>query len=147
MPILYRNDEVFRIGGSKTLRAGKTDSVAIIAAGITVHEAISAYDELKAGGILVRVIDLYSIKPLDHAALRQAADETGIIITVEDHYAEGGIGEAVAGALASHPAPVISLAVRKMPRSGKTGELLDFEEISKQAIVNKVKEVVRSRGK
>lgn len=145
-PILYRNDEVFKIGGSKVLKSSKTDRVTVIAAGITVHEALKAYEELKAGGILIRVLDLYSIKPIDQAALEQAADETGVIITVEDHYAEGGIGEAVASTLADHRVRVYSLAVHKMPRSGKPDELLDYEEISKSAIVNTVKRIVKGKG-
>jgi transketolase len=143
--ILYRNDELFRIGGSKVLRSNKADQAAIVAAGITLHEALKAYDELKADGILVRVIDLYSVKPLDLATLRQAADETGAIITVEDHYPEGGIGEAVAGALADHGARQTLLAVRRMPKSGKAGELLDYEGISRTAIVSAVKELVKKR--
>src|SRR5512143_646106 len=142
-PILYRNDEAFRIGGSKILKSNKADVAAVVAAGITVHEALKAYEELKAAGILIRVIDLYSVKPVDISTLTQAASDTGAIITVEDHFAEGGIGEAVASALAGHLAPVYSLAVRKMPKSGKPDELLDYEEISKQAIVNKVKEIVK----
>ncbi len=144
-PILYRNDEVFRIGGSKVLKSNKADVAAVVAAGITVHEALKAYDELKAAGICVRVIDLYSVKPLDTRTLVEAADDTMGIITVEDHFAEGGIGEAVAGALASHPAPVYSLAVRRQPMSGRPDELLKYEEISSEAIVKKVKEIIKGR--
>jgi transketolase len=139
--IIYRNDEVFRIGGRKILKSGKTDVAAVVAAGITVHEALKAYEELKAGGILIRVIDLYSVKPVDGTTLAQAADETGGIITVEDHFAEGGIGDAVRSALAEQQTPVYSLAVRKMPKSGKPEELLEYEEISKNAIIRKVKEI------
>jgi transketolase len=144
-PVLYRNDEAFPIGGSKTLRSSKTDAATLVAAGITVHEALKACDELKTSGIPVRVIDLYSIKPIDAATLKKAADETGVIVTIEDHYPEGGIGEAVASALAEQGARVFSLAVRKKPKSGKPGELLDFEEISKAAIVNRVKKIVQER--
>ena len=147
MPILYRTDEAFRIGGSKVLRSSKSDRATIVAAGITLHEALQAYDALKTEGIMVRVIDLYCIKPLDHATLTQAADETGVVLTVEDHYAEGGIGEAVAGSLGAHKTTVLSLAVRKMPKSGKPGELLDYEEISSAAIVNKVRTIVQGREK
>jgi transketolase len=145
LPILYRNDEVFRLGGSKILRSNKSDVAVVVAAGITVHEALKAYDELKAASILIGVIDLYSVKPVDMPTLTQAARDTGAIITVEDHFAEGGIGEAVASALAGHLAPVYSLAVRKMPKSGKPDELLDYEKISKQAIINKVKEIIKGR--
>jgi transketolase len=139
--IIYRNDEVFRIGGSKILKSGKTDVAAVVAAGITLHEALKAYEELKAEGILIRVIDLYSVKPVDGTTLAQAADETGGIITVEDHFAEGGIGDAVRSALVEQQTPVYSLAVRKMPKSGKPEELLEYEEISKNAIIRKVKEI------
>lgn len=140
-PVLYRNDEVFRIGGSKTLKSSRKDAATIVAAGITVHEALKAYEELKASGILVRVIDLYSIKPVDASSLRQAANETGALITVEDHFAEGGIGDAVRSSIAEQPAPVYCLAVRKMPKSGKPEELMEYEEISKKAIIKKVKEI------
>jgi transketolase len=141
-PILYRNDEVFRIGGSKILRSNPKDVAAVVAAGITVHEALKAYEELKKENIFIRIIDLYSIKPIDAATLKQAAKDTGSIITVEDHFAEGGINEAVQSALAEQPVPLYSLCVRKMPKSGKPDELLDFEEISAKAIMAKVKEIV-----
>ena len=144
-PILYRNDEAFQIGGSKILRFNEADKVVVIAAGITLHEALHAYDMLKAEGIFIRVIDLYSIKPIDAATLRKAADEVGLFLTVEDHFAEGGIGEAVRSSLASQPVPVYSLCVRKIPRSGKPEELLDFEEISAKAIAWKVKQVLKKR--
>ncbi len=144
-PILYRNDEYFRIGGSKTLKSNWKDVATIVAAGITVHEALKAYEELKKENILVRIIDLYSVKPVDVKTLRQAADETGTIITVEDHFAEGGINEAVQSALAEQPVPLYSLCVRKMPKSGKPDELLDFEGISGKAIMAKVKELVKKR--
>jgi len=142
-PILYRNDEAFRIGGSKVLRSNRKDQAAIVAAGITVHEALKAYEELKKEGIMVRVIDLYSVKPVDVATLREAAADTGLIITVEDHFAEGGIADAVRTALSKHPAPVHSLAVRAMPRSGKPAELMDYEGISAKAIVEAVKSARR----
>jgi len=144
-PIIYRNDEAFRIGGSKVLRSNKADAAAVVAAGITLHETLKAYEELKAQGILIRVIDLYSIKPIDTATLTEAADDTGTLVTVEDHFPEGGMGEAVLSALAGQGAPVHSLAVRKMPKSGKPDELLDYEEISKNAIIRKVKEIIGNR--
>lgn len=144
-PIIYRNDEVFRIGGSKLLKSNKADVAVIVAAGITVHEALQAYEELKKEYILVRVIDLYSIKPLDATALIIAARETGAVITVEDHFAEGGLGEAVMSALAGTNIPVYPLAVRKMPRSGKPAELLEYEEISAAAIVKRTREIAKRR--
>jgi len=140
-PVLYRNDEAFWIGGSKVLRSSRKDVATVVGAGITVHEALKAYEELKKEGVMIRIIDLYSIKPIDAATLARSAEDTGAIITVEDHVAEGGIGEAVRSALAEHPVPVYALAVRKMPKSGKPGELLEFEDISKNAIIAKVKEI------
>lgn len=140
--ILYGNDEGFEIGGSRTVRKHEKDSATVIAAGITLHEAIAACDDLAKEGIHVRVVDAYSVKPIDREMLREAALETTAIITVEDHYPEGGIGEAVRSALFDCPVPVYSLAVRKMPRSGKPQELLDYEGISRDAIMRKVKEVL-----
>lgn len=141
-PIIYRNDEVFRIGGSKVLKRSAKDVATVVAAGITLHEALAAYEELKKKGIMIGVIDLYSIKPIDVRTLTEAAHATRKIITVEDHFAEGGIGEAVRSALAGHIVLIHSLAVRKMPKSGQPKELLDYEEISRSAIINKVKEIL-----
>jgi transketolase len=142
-PILYSPDEEFRIGGSKVLKKDKTDAVTVIGAGVTVFEALGAYDDLKKEKISIRVMDLYSVKPIDEAALQEAARETRAILVVEDHFAEGGLGEAVRSALAAVPIPVYSLAVRKKPKSGKPEELLDFEEISRKAIAKKVKEILK----
>jgi len=140
-PVMYDNNEQFPLGGSKTLRKSSHDVATIVAAGITLHEALDAYDKLKQEGILVRVIDLYSVKPLDQKTLKKAAKETGTIITAEDHHIEGGLGEAVTSALAPYAAAVESLAVRKMPRSGKPEELLQYEGISSAAIVKKVRQI------
>ena len=140
-PILYNAADDFAIGGSKVLRESAGDRVTVVAAGITLFEALAAYDALKEEGISVRVIDLYSIKPIDAETLLQAARATRAIITVEDHFAEGGLGEAVQSALADQPTLVHILAVRKMPSSGTPDELLDYEEISRKAIINKVKEL------
>jgi transketolase len=141
-PVLYDSTEEFPVGGSKVLRKSKDDLITVVAAGITLHEALAAYDELKKEGISVRIIDLYSVKPVDAETLAAAAAQTKAIITVEDHVAEGGIGDAVRSALALQSTPVHSLAVRKMPRSGKPEELLDYEEISKKAIIRKIREVL-----
>lgn len=141
-PVLYDPDEEFRIGGSKIVRRGGRDIATIVAAGITLHEALAAYEELKKEGVSIRVIDLYSIKPLDEKTLAQAAAETGAIITVEDHFAEGGLGEAVRGALSGCKVPIYSLAVRRVPRSGKPEELLDYEGISSKSIVREVKKTL-----
>ncbi len=144
-PILYAPRERFEIGGSKVLRKSEADVATVAAAGVTLHEALRACDELKKEGIAIRVIDLYSVKPLDEATLLDAAKATGLVITVEDHFPEGGIGEAVRSALWSSGVPVYSLAVRKEPKSGLPRELLDFEEISQKAIVSKVKELLWKR--
>ncbi len=141
-PILYDNQEEFHIGGSKVLRSSEDDSITVIGAGITLHEALKAYDELKKENVAVRVIDLYSIKPIDLNTLQEAAHATKAFITVEDHFSEGGIGEAVRSAITEMHIPVHSLAVRKMPRSGKPAELLDYEDISSKAIISKVRSLL-----
>lgn len=142
-PIIYNSDEQFEIGGSKTLWKSEGDVVTVVAAGITLHEALKAYEELRKENISIRVIDLYSIKPLDLETLQRAARETGRILTVEDHYAAGGIGEAVKDALSLSGVPVWSLAVRRIPKSGEPQELLDYEGISSRGIVSKVKDIIR----
>ena len=140
-PILYRPTEEFAIGGSKVLRKSEKDIATVIGAGVTLHEALEAYEALRKEGILIRIIDLYSIKPVDEPTLREAASATRSLITVEDHYAEGGIGEAVKSALATSPIPIYSLFVRKKPKGGKPEELLDYQEISRAAIIKKVREL------
>jgi len=141
-PILYGPEETFVIGGSKVLRKSDQDKATVIGAGVTLYEALAAHEALRKEGVLIRVIDLYSIKPIDEKTLLQAASDTRAIITVEDHYPEGGMGEAVRSGLSNSQVPIHCLAVRKKPRSGKPGELLDYEEISRAAIIKKVKEVV-----
>jgi len=142
-PIIYRNDEVFRIGGSKVLKRSTKDVATVVAAGITLHEALAAYDELKKDRIFIGVLDLYSIKPIDVRTLTEAARDTGRIITVEDHFSEGGMGEAVRSALANVTVAIHSQAVRSMPKSGQPKELLDYEEISRKAIIKKVKKILK----
>jgi transketolase len=142
--VLYRNDEAFWIGGSKVLRSSSADVAAVVAAGITVHETLKAYEELKKDDIYIRVVDLYSVKPVDIVTIRQAADDTGCIIVVEDHVPEGGIADAVRATVSKRPVPVHSLAVRKTPKSGKTDELLDFEGISWKAIVSLVRSLYQA---
>ncbi|MCK5282097.1 MAG: transketolase [Nanoarchaeota archaeon] len=139
--VIYDSKEEFHIGKCKVIRESKDDVVTVIGAGVTLHEALKAYDELNKEGISIRIIDLYSIKPIDSITLKKAAEDTGKIITVEDHYPEGGIGEAVMEALSKEDVKVYSLAVRKMPRSGKPAELLDYEGISSKGIIKKVKEI------
>lgn len=138
-PVIYDAAEEFRIGGCKVLRESDEDVATVIAAGATVHEALKAYEELQAEGTNIRVIDLYSIKPLDRAAVLAAAQETGRIITVEDHNPEGGLGEAVLAALAEDAVPVEVLAVRRRPMSGKPEELLEYEKIDAAAIMERVR--------
>jgi len=137
-PVIYDNSEEFHIGGSKVLRWSKNDEVTVVAGGVTVHEALKAYEKLRAEGINIRVIDCYSVKPLDAETLIKASEETKHIITVEDHYPEGGIGEAVA-ALGLKPH---ILAVRRMPHSGEPEELLAEQGIDAAGIIKKVKELV-----
>lgn len=143
-PVIYKGSEEFRIGGSKVVRSSKSDKLTIVAAGVTLIEAIAAADELARVGVNVRVIDAYSIKPIDEVTLKRCASETnGKIITVEDHYFEGGLGDAVLNVFANDSKmKVVKLAVTKMPMSGKSNELLDYEEISRAAIVDKVKRLV-----
>jgi transketolase len=138
-PTLYGADEEFEIGGSRVIRSSQHDQVAIVAAGITVHEALEAAARLEADGIRARVIDLYSVKPIDAATLRKAARVTGgRLLTVEDHWPEGGVGEAVQSVFAedTHPLRVVKLAVQNMPGSGTPAELLAAAGIDARAIAN-----------
>ncbi len=141
-PVIYNSGEHFPIGGCKVLKQSDQDIITVVTAGITVHEALKAYEELKDEDIFIRVIDVYSVKPMDEKTLEEAARSTKAIITVEDHYPEGGIGEAVRSTLAAVPAHIHSLAVRRKPMSGKPDELLDFEEIDRYALIKKIKELV-----
>jgi transketolase len=137
-PVIYGNDEQFPIGGAKVLREG--DKVTIVSAGVTLFEALKAADTLKAEGVNVTVIDAYSIKPLGRDVILAAAKKTGnTVITVEDHYSEGGLGDAVAGELSVEGIKVHKLAVVGIPRSGRAEELLAKFGIDAAAIVKKVK--------
>jgi transketolase len=141
-PILYPAGEAFTIGGSKVLRKGEKDVATVIAAGITVHEALKAFDGLRKEGIGIRVIDAYSIEPLDKDAIAREVSETGgRAVVVEDHYAAGGLGEAVAEALAGR-ASLTHLCIRELPRSGKPDELLERFGISAVHIARAVKELL-----
>jgi transketolase len=143
-PVLYGPGEQFPIGGSKVLRSSNDDTATIVAAGVTVFEALKAYDQLKAEGIAIRVIDAYSVQPIDADTLRAAARAThGAVISVEDHYAAGGLGDAVSEAIASEGASVTRLAVREIPRSGAADELLERFGISARHIVEAVHAVRR----
>jgi transketolase len=142
--VLYHPDETFTIGGSRVLRSTDGDDVAIVGAGITVHEALEAAETLAGEGIAARVIDLYSIKPLDVDTLRSAALDTGRLVTVEDHWAEGGLGDAVLAALAEidEPTHVVKLAVREMPRSATPEECLAQAGIDAKHIAAAVRRLV-----
>ncbi|MGW3337896.1 transketolase [Streptomyces sp. NPDC001009] len=125
-PVIYDADEEFPIGGSKVLRSSDEDRLTVVAAGVTVQEALTAADKLAEEGIKVRVVDLYSVKPVDVETLRRAADDTGCLVTVEDHHEEGGIGDAVVEAFTDgRPVPrLVRLAVRMMPGSAAPDEQL-----------------------
>ena len=140
-PVIYDNEEQFPIGGCKVLRSSDKDSACIIGAGITVHEALAAYEQLKADGIAVAVIDLYSIKPLDQRTIETVARASGKrIITVEDHYLQGGLGEAVTYALRNTDIHIDCLAVSKLPRSGAPEKLLAYEAIDAASIMRAVRD-------
>jgi transketolase len=136
--VLYGPDETFVVGGSKTLRSSAKDAVTVVGAGVTLFEALIAHERLAKEGVAIRVIDLYSVKPIDAETLRKAAAETRALITVEDHAAAGGLGEAVMGAVAGR-GPVDVLAVREIPRSGKPAELMRWAGIDAEAIVAAVR--------
>ncbi|MFG2776673.1 transketolase [Streptomyces prunicolor] len=135
-PVVYGSDEEFPVGGSKVLRFSSRDRLTVVAAGVTVHEALAAADALDREGIQVRVIDLYSVKPVDRETLRQGAEDTGCLLTVEDHHPEGGIGDAVLDAfLDGRPVPrLVRLAVRTMPGSASPAEQLHEAGIDAESI-------------
>jgi transketolase len=140
-PVIYGPDDTFDIGGLNVLREAGSDVATVIGAGVTVFEALEAHDLLRKQGITIRVIDLYSVQPIDTATLVRCARETkGRLITVEDHYPGGGIGDAVAAAVAGHGFAVHRLAVREIPRSGSPEQLLDYYGISARHIVDAVRE-------
>ena len=139
-PVIYDTNETFAVGGSKTLRQSEKDVATIVAAGVTLSEALKAHDELASAGIAIRVIDLYCVQPIDREALVAAGRATnGRILTVEDHYAHGGIGDAVSEAVWDQGFRVQRLAVREIPRSGPPEVLLDKYGISAKAIVAAVR--------
>jgi len=140
-PFLYPADEGFEIGGSKTLRASSADEATIVAAGVTVFEALKAADDLAGKGRRIRVIDTYSVKPVDADTLIQAMEETGLLVVVEDHWLEGGLGEAVLSALAHAPmlsGRVVKLGVGAMPGSGTPEELREWAGITAGAIAERI---------
>jgi transketolase len=144
-PVIYGSDETFPVGGSKTLRSSDADRVTLVGAGITVHEALGAAGSLEGDGIAARVVDCYTIKPIDAQTLRAAASQTGLLVTIEDHWIEGGLGDAVLAALADGgelSGTVVKLAVTEMPGSGTPEELRDWAGISASAIADRVRSLL-----
>ncbi|MEK7294399.1 MAG: transketolase [Nitrospirota bacterium] len=142
-PVLYGHDETFTIGGCKVLRQSASDQLTIVAAGVTLFEALKAHEQLKSAGIPVRVVDLYSVAPIDRLTLLESARATkNRMLTVEDHYAHGGLGDAVLGAVGSEGVRVQKMAVREIPHSGKPDELVDHFGLSARAIVDAVKKLL-----
>jgi transketolase len=143
-PVLYGPDETFQIGGSKVIRQSASDVLTIVAAGVTIFEALKAYNTLKAAGVSVRIVDLYSIVPIDRTTLLDSARATqGRILTVEDHYAHGGLGDAVLSAVGPEGIKVHKLAVRTIPHSGKPDELVDHFGIGARSIVEAAKQITK----
>ena len=146
-PVIYGPDETFPIGGSKVLRQSGNDVAAVVGAGVTVFEALKAYDQLKAEGIQIRVIDAYSVQPVDAPTMIEAARAAhGALIVVEDHYSAGGLGDAVSEAVAGAGFVVRRLAVREIPRSGQPDELLDRYGISARHIMEAVRQARQTTG-
>jgi transketolase len=147
-PVRTPPDEVVRIGGSRVAAGADADDVAIVACGITVDEAVKAAERLEGEGVRARVLDCYSIKPIDAEAVRAAAHDCGALVTVEDHAPEGGLGDAVLEALAEgdeHPR-VVKLAVRELPGSGTPAELLHGARIDADAIAGAARELAGARA-
>jgi transketolase len=144
-PVIYGSDETFPVGGSKTLRSSDADRVTLVGAGITVHEALGAAGSLEGDGIAARVVDCYTIKPIDAQTLLAAASQTGLLFTIEDHWIEGGLGDAVLAALADGgelSGTVVKVAVTQMPGSGTPEELRDWAGISASAIADRVRSLL-----
>jgi transketolase len=144
-PVLYGADESFPVGGAKVVRSSPDDQVTLIGAGVTLHNCLEAADELKRDGISARVVDLYSVKPIDTQTLLDAAAATrDRMVVVEDHYPAGGIGSAVLEALndAGHPVKVSHLAVRGLPGSGTPAELMRAAGISADHVVEAARKVL-----
>jgi transketolase len=141
-PILYDPETQFAVGKAKVLRRSDKDKAVVVGAGVTLFEALKAYEQLKSEGVLITVVDLFSVQPIDAEILRECAQAAGgRVVTVEDHYAHGGIGDAVLSALAEDRVAVHKLAVREIPRSGKPDELLQRFGISAQAICDAVRKL------
>lgn len=144
-PVIYDASETFPVGGSKTLRASEQDVLTVVTAGVTVFEALEAAEAVAADGIHVRVIDLYSVKPVDADTIVAAGKATGLILTVEDHYAAGGIGDAVCEVAAPHGLRVQRVAVPGLPRSGTPEQLMDINGLSARALAATIRQLVSAR--
>ncbi len=143
--VIYHNQEAFRVGGSKVLRSGPQDQLLLVAAGVTLHQALKAHDLLMSDGISVGVLDAYCVKPIDEAGLIEAASASQKrIIVVEEHYSEGGLGDAVLNAVANQGVGVHKMAVREIPRSGDPAVLLEHYGLSASRIVAKVKDLLQA---
>ncbi len=140
--IIYGNNEKFKIGGCKVLQENIQDKVCIIAAGITLYESLKAYEELKKENIVCSVIDLYSVKPIDIKTILRLVNNHKKVITVEDHYLEGGLGQAVTYELRNENIQIECLAVTQLPRSGTKVKLMTFEDIDAKAIIKVVKSII-----
>jgi transketolase len=146
-PVLYTDDDDFPVGGSKTLASTEHDTVTLIGAGITVHMCLAAHDILGSEGISARVIDCYSVKPIDEDTLRAALDRTDVLVVAEDHRIEGGLGDAVLGALAGTGplhGRVMKLAVTDMPGSATPEELRAWAGIDAAGIADAVRRAMPS---
>jgi transketolase len=148
-PVIYGPEEEFPVGGSRVVRESEDDQVTLVGAGVTLHNCLAAAEELASGGVSARVIDLYSVKPVDTETLRAASKATGgRFVVAEDHYPEGGLGSAVMEALAAEPDPprVLQCAVSGLPTSGTPAELMEAAGISADHIVAAAKELARREG-
>jgi transketolase len=144
-PAIYGADEEFPLGGSKTLRSSSNDDATLVGAGVTVRESLAAAEELSGDGIAVGVIDAYSVKPIDAETLRRALEQTGLVVVVEDHRVEGGLGDAVLDALAETgplSGRVVKLGIREMPGSGTPAELRSWAGIDAASIADRVRREV-----
>jgi transketolase len=141
--VIYGPGEKFEVGKCKVVRQSSNDRLTIVAGGVTLFEALKAYEELNKAGIAVRIIDLFSVQPIDRETLVRSARETGgKVITVEDHYLHGGLGDAVQSALADQRVEVYKLGVREIPRSGSASDLMERYGISAQHVIEKAKAVL-----
>lgn len=142
-PVLYKPEEKFVIGGSKILKESAHDQVVVVAAGITIHEALKAYNLLKADGVDIAIVDAYSIKPLDAETIIKVAQKAKHnIVVVEDHYMEGGLGDALCSALINHSFKIIHLGIKEISRSGAPDKLLAYHGIDARAIISSVKQLI-----